>query len=310
MGYQPIGNYGIIGDMYTAALVSVDGSHRLVLPAEFRLTEYFRRHSRRRQGRVLPPLGSRRGTNQADVPARHERPAHTFLLPGMHGRGDRFHAGRAGIRRRNGAGRSAVGAHRQGDQRARALPAGVPARRSITRSSPTKCHLAGDSLGAIFSAGTRQFALKSPFRLSRDGTAVTCDFTLQTNQQACFVLRHRDGHADHSINDAPADGESLLADTLRFWRNWAGKSRYRGRWRESRDPLRPRVEAAQFPAHRRHRGRTHHQPAGADRRRAQLGLPLYLGARRRIHGVRPDAAGVRRRGGGFQRFHAGSRLRA
>ena len=40
---------------------------------------------------------------------------------------------------------------------------------------------------------------------------------------------------------------------------------------------------------RRHCRRAHHQPAGRDRRRAQLGLSLHVGARCRVHGLLADA---------------------
>ena len=42
-------------------------------------------------------------------------------------------------------------------------------------------------------------------------------------------------------------------------------------------------------------------------RRAQLGLPLYLGARCRVYRLFADAPGLHRRGGGVRRVHAGAR---
>jgi hypothetical protein len=56
------------------------------------------------------------------------------------------------------------------------------------------------------------------------------------------------------------------------------------------------AQAAHLRADRRDRGRPHHQPAGAARRRAQLGLPLHLDARRRLHAVRAAPARVHRGG--------------
>ena len=68
-----------------------------------------------------------------------------------------------------------------------------------------------------------------------------------------------------------------------------------------RDALGAAAETAHVPADRRDRGGPDHQPAGADRRRAQLGLPLYVGARCRIHCVFADAARLHRRGGARSR---------
>ena len=62
--------------------------------------------------------------------------------------------------------------------------------------------------------------------------------------------------------------------------------------------LGPHAQDALPRAQRRHRRLGHHQPARADRRLAQLGLPLRLGARRRLQPVRAPAARLPRGGRG------------
>jgi len=64
-----------------------------------------------------------------------------------------------------------------------------------------------------------------------------------------------------------------------------------------RVPLRAGVEAAHVRPHRRHRGRAHLQPAGRDRRGAQLGLPVQLAARRRVRALRSAAHRLHRGSG-------------
>ena len=54
-------------------------------------------------------------------------------------------------------------------------------------------------------------------------------------------------------------------------------------------PLADHAEGADLRAHRRHRRRADHLAARAARRRAQLGLPLLLAARRDVHALRADA---------------------
>jgi GH15 family glucan-1,4-alpha-glucosidase len=232
MGYQPIGNYGIIGDMYTAALVSANGCIDWCCLPAFDSPSIF--------AAILDD--ARGGSFRLSAPDAVE--ARQMYLPDTNVLLTRFFCreGTAEVTDFMPVGRESGGATEQDTRQlvriAKAIRGPVQFRLECRPAfdyaqRPHEVHMAGDALGAVFSAGTRQFALKSPFALRRDGAAVACDFTLQSNQQACFVLRHRDGHADQSMNDAPADGESLLAETLRFWRNWAGKSRYRGRWRET-----------------------------------------------------------------------------
>ncbi len=61
-------------------------------------------------------------------------------------------------------------------------------------------------------------------------------------------------------------------------------------------PLGAGAQAADLRADRGDRGGADLQPARASRRRAQLGLPLHLAARRRVHHLRPAAHRLHRRG--------------
>ena len=60
------------------------------------------------------------------------------------------------------------------------------------------------------------------------------------------------------------------------------------------------AEADDLRPDRRPGGRADRRPARAGRRRAQLGLPLHLGPRRLVLGLRPAAAGLHRGGGRVQ----------
>ena len=62
-------------------------------------------------------------------------------------------------------------------------------------------------------------------------------------------------------------------------------------------PLGADAQAADVHAHRGDRRRADHEPARGARRPAQLGLPLHLDPRRRVHAVRLPPARLHRRGG-------------
>src|SRR5205823_3536056 len=98
---------------------------------------------------------------------------------------------------------------------------------------PHEIHLDGDACGAIFDSAEQQFVLKSSHPLERHGDAAIAEFTLESNQEAMFALRHHSGTADRSLAEQPIDGPALLQETVRFWRAWARQSRYQGRWRET-----------------------------------------------------------------------------
>ena len=65
---------------------------------------------------------------------------------------------------------------------------------------------------------------------------------------------------------------------------------YDGDWRDAVHALAHHAEGADVRADRRDRRRADHVAARVDRRRAQLGLPLLLAARRDLHALRADAS--------------------
>ena len=69
----------------------------------------------------------------------------------------------------------------------------------------------------------------------------------------------------------------------RAGRSGRAQSTYDGDWARRGAALAHHPEGAHLRAHRRDRRRAHHVAARVDRRRAQLGLPLLLAARRHVH---------------------------
>jgi len=89
-----------------------------------------------------------------------------------------------------------------------------------------------DGKCAVFAAAGEEFALKASQPMLRNGDAVQSEFVLQSGEEAVFAVRYSDAQPGHSLHEEPLDGARLLAETVRFWRYWAAKSQYQGRWRE------------------------------------------------------------------------------
>jgi GH15 family glucan-1,4-alpha-glucosidase len=97
---------------------------------------------------------------------------------------------------------------------------------------PAQIRLEQDGLSAIVSSAHLQFVLKSQRPLQIEDGGVSAEFVVPSGQEVVFVLRHQDSSAGGSLTAPIADGAQLLNETTRFWRTWAGRSQYRGRWRE------------------------------------------------------------------------------
>ena len=128
--------------------------------------------------------------------------------------------------------------------------------------------------------GRQTMMLAASIPIECDGQAVTCDFSLTQGQTATFVLAYGNGR--------PASVERYrtaqrLEETRRYWLALVSKMDYQGLWRDDDSSFIPRASPDDVPAQRSYRCRAHHQPAGNHWRFPQLGLPVFLAARRQFH---------------------------
>jgi GH15 family glucan-1,4-alpha-glucosidase len=79
-------------------------------------------------------------------------------------------------------------------------------------------------------AGPDAVWLRTPAHLYGRDMATHAEFTVSAGERVPFVLTHR---ASHLAHPKAADPETALADTERFWADWAGRCRYRGGWSEA-----------------------------------------------------------------------------
>jgi GH15 family glucan-1,4-alpha-glucosidase len=223
MSYQPIEDYGIIGDLRSVALVGRNGSIDWCCLPSFDSPSVF-----------AALLDDRKGGYWSLAPAA-DGAVKQMYLPDTNVLVTRFFAddGMAEVIDFMPIGRRT----RDVVRIARAIRGPVRFRmecRPAFNYARTPHEVTIDGKRAMFASPRQQFALQSAHELRKaEGEAAVAEFTLQSEEQAAFVLRHREGTADESVAREGVDAQALLDDTVRYWRAWASKSRYQGRWRET-----------------------------------------------------------------------------
>src|SRR5580658_6833612 len=231
MSYLPIGAYGVIGDMRSVALVGTNGSIDWCCLPHFDSPSVF-----------AAILDDSKGGFFSLAPV-DECAAKQMYLPNTNVLVTRFFSdeGMAEVIDFMPVGKEAGG---ETDQQSRQILRIAKAIRGPFRfrmecrpafdyaRQDHAVELGQDGNSALFSAPGRQFALKSTHPLQRQEASVSAEFTLESEKHAVFALRHGEGEAGHLMEE-PIDGETLLNETVRFWREWVAHSRYRGRWRET-----------------------------------------------------------------------------
>jgi len=227
MPYQPIENYGLIGNLHTAALVGMDGSIDWMCIPHFDSASVFAAILDDQKGgrfRISP-------TGENIRQKQHYWPNTNILITRF------LHA--------DGIGEIAdympVSADNQSptDQlvrRVRVVHGCMPFR--------LQCHPAFDyaraphetlidDRGARFDGPGLCLALVASVPLQRDGDGVRADFALREGENATFILRQHDRSSDigpcHSVGEA----EERFRETVEYWQRWLSRCTYQGRWREA-----------------------------------------------------------------------------
>ncbi len=227
MGYQPIENYGLIGNMHTTALVGMDGSIDWLCLPHFDSPSVF-------AGILDHQKGGRFKIAPIDGGVRYKQ----FYWPDTNVLVTRFLSS-------DGVGQiidfMPVGISKQ-DPRAHSLVRRVqmvrgsmafrmdctPAFNYARDRHDTKLH----NNGATFHTPALGLGLASPFALKQDGATVKTDFTLQEGQVVVFVLRQLESDEEQLAPCTDYEGTDLFASTVQYWRGWLARCTYTGRWRE------------------------------------------------------------------------------
>jgi GH15 family glucan-1,4-alpha-glucosidase len=223
--YQPIENYGVIGNLRTAALVGMDGSIDWLCLPHFDSPSVF-----------AAILDDSKGGRFRIAPASDDFRHKQFYWPDTNILVTRF-------LHESGVGEledyMPIGG-------TRSVPDELVRRVKVVRGqlafhlecrpafdyarSAHETHLTEHS--ACFEAPSMRLHLASPVPLRRNGDGVVADFTLSEGDKVTFILcrLRRQDAAGECLGVEEAD--ALFRQTVDYWRRWLAKCTYTGRWRE------------------------------------------------------------------------------
>lgn len=227
MSYQPIENYGIIGNMRTAALVSADGSIDWFCFPHFDSPSVFAALLDHRKGGRFQIASAHEDVHckQMYWPETNVLVTRFLCDDGVGELQDFMPVGNASaqedcthlIRRvRVSRGRMQF--------RLVCEPAFDYARDSH------ETNLASE--GAVFRSSHLTLGLSSPVALERRERGVHATFDLREGETATFILRQLQGCEECDCAPSEEASQELFERTVGFWRRWLSQCSYQGRWRE------------------------------------------------------------------------------
>jgi GH15 family glucan-1,4-alpha-glucosidase len=227
MAYQPIGNYGIIGDMHTVALVGMNGSIDWFCFPHFDSPSVF--------GAMLD---DKKGGTFKIAPTTPGVTHKQFYWPETNVLITRFLSP-------DGVGEITdympVGRDKEGNGRHQLVRRANVVRG--TMSFRMECRPAFNyardthqtqvtAEGACFHSPGLGLGLATRIPVQQDGSGVIAEFTLQEGQTAIFVLQEIEPGGGCGPSFSEAQAVELFKETVDYWRRWITKCTYTGRWRE------------------------------------------------------------------------------
>ncbi|MFJ4201092.1 glycoside hydrolase family 15 protein [Streptomyces sviceus] len=225
MGYLPIAEHGLIGDLRSVALVGTDGTIDWYCCPSFDAPSVF--------ASILDTERGGRFELAATVPARTKQ----FYFPDTNVLITRFYT-------EDGVGEVQDFMPVDGDtvetERHRLIRRVVCVRGSIpfrTRvaprfdygAQPHTVRMVGDV--AVFESPKLSLGLTATVPLETEGPDARADFKLSEGESAVFALDQVGGEVTPR-RCAHTEAEEQFTSTVAYWRHWLSASKYRGRWRE------------------------------------------------------------------------------
>jgi len=234
MDYPPIEDHGLIGDLQTAALVTKDGTDRLVLLPALRLAQHVRQHPRLSARRPLCRLARAAGYTSRQL---HLPDTAILITRFMSDQG----VGEVVDFMPPLPGRQPTDNHKL-VRMVRCVRGQMTFEIDVAPSFDYgrvrhECQVSEN--GAVFEANglsltvhvIRDHGDEHLSRMSRGGDGeVRGPVMLQAGQMRGVVVESASASPPREVS--PAEAEQLFDETVRFWRGWVAKSTYAGRWRE------------------------------------------------------------------------------
>ena len=227
MAYQPIENYGVIGDMHTVALVGMNGSIDWFCFPQFDSPSVFAAILDDKKGGHFKISTAREGVTHKQFYWPETNVLVTrFLSP--EGVGEIIDYMPVGALAKDHG-------HHQVIRRVNAVRGVLPFRMecypafNYARDKHTTQITSG---GACFNSEGLNLGLATGIPLKPDGTGVTAEFTLQEGQTASFILQDVERRAECGLGISEEEAFDLFQETVEYWRRWISKCTYKGRWRE------------------------------------------------------------------------------
>jgi GH15 family glucan-1,4-alpha-glucosidase len=227
MAYQPIENYGVIGDNQTVALVGMNGSIDWFCFPNFDSPSVFAAMLDENKGGYfqIKPLADQITRKQFYWPETNVLVSRFFSTGGVAEVTDFMPIVELGDKENN---RCII-------RRVRAVRGTMklqmncfPAFNYGRDSHNTKI----SKNGAAFHALDLSMGLATSIPLKQVGKGVTAEFNLKDGEDAIFVFREIDSNEDSESILSEKEAFEDFKITVAYWRNWASKCTYTGRWRE------------------------------------------------------------------------------
>jgi GH15 family glucan-1,4-alpha-glucosidase len=223
--YQPIENYGVIGNMRTAALVGMDGSIDWLCLPHFDSPSVF-----------AAILDDHKGGRFRIAPAGENFRHKQFYWPDTAILVTRFlHDYGVGEIEDYMPVRGASALRGELIRRVRVVRGRIPFQllcRPAFDYARAKHRTHIDEHGVRFDGPGLSVGLAASVPLQLDKDGVVADFALDEGEKAVFILRLLHPKDRHERCPGVGEAEELFRDTVAYWRRWLSKCTYTGRWRE------------------------------------------------------------------------------
>ena len=230
MGYQPIEDYGIIGNMHTVALVGMNGSIDWFCCPNFDSPSVFAAILDDKKGGHFKIAPATAGATHKQMYWPETNVLVTrFLSPDGVGEVTDFMP----VGTREGRQR-----HHQLIRRVEVVRGAMPFRMECypAFNYARDGHETNiDTDGAVFHSLETGVRLSTSVPLKRLDKGVIAEFTLNEGQTVTFALEEELPGSDDITCPSEPEAEELFKATVEYWRRWLSKCSYKGRWREMVD---------------------------------------------------------------------------